>query len=182
MGKLLVIGIAAVALVSAAAGAAATPAITATSIHGAKLGLSAAAYKKLLGTSVRERGTYIDPSHPENYIRLDFEKAQAEVYFKAGVDRGIEITTWNRAYRTAAGVGPCSTLAQLKKAYGSQLKPSPDNTQNGVVYAWLVGRSMLFATNGGSTVLAVAVFAPGAHREPALGYASFVLLNEATCS
>ena len=58
-----------------------------------------------------------------NYSRLVFTKRKVEVYFKGTVDKGVEITTWNKAYKTAAGVGPCSTVAKLKAAYGNKLKP-----------------------------------------------------------
>lgn len=72
-------------------------------------------------------------------------------------------------------------VAQLKKAYGTRLKPSPDNTHGTTVFAYLVGRNMLFAANANPYVTAVAVFTPSAHREPALGYAGYVVLNEVNC-
>jgi len=132
--------------------AASAPAITLTSIAGAKLGLGKAAYRKLLGTQVRFQaaggGAITDPGFqlPGNYTRLVFSKRKMDVYFQGGVDHAIQITTWNKAYRTAAGVGPCSTASQLKQAYGARLKPNPGNTDpsSGVVFSYLVGRSLIF--------------------------------------
>ena len=34
------------------------------------------------------------------------------------------MTTWNRNFRTAAGIGPCSTIAEMKQAYGEAVQPS----------------------------------------------------------
>ena len=126
--------------------------ITPTSIVGAKLGLGKAAYKRLLGSRVRFEaaggGKVNEPGFqdPQNYTRLVFAKRKMDVYFQDGVDHAIEITTWNKAYRTAEGVGPCSTLAQLKAAYGSRLKPHPGSIvligQSG---AYIVGRSLIFS-------------------------------------
>ena len=33
------------------------------------------------------------------------------------------MTTWNRNFRTAAGIGPCSTIAEMKQAYGEAVQP-----------------------------------------------------------
>ena len=181
MRKLIVIGSCAAGLALAAAAWSSAPAITPTSIAGARLGQSAADYRKLLGAAQALTGTNADPSHPEDYSRLYFAKREMEVYFKGKTNKAIEITTWNRAYRTPAGVGPCSTVAQLKKAYGASLKASPDNSHGNTVFAYVVGRNMLFATNANPYVTAVAIFTPSAHREPTLGYAGYVVLNEVNC-
>ena len=126
--------------------------ITPRSIAGARLGLGKAAYKKLLGTPVRYQaaagGQFTsDPGfqQPADYARLVFAKRKMYVYFQDGTPGAIEIVTWNKAYRTAKGVGPCSTLAQVKKAYGKRLKPNPANTiLDGTVFSYLVGRSLIF--------------------------------------
>ncbi len=55
--------------------------------------------------------------------RLVFAKARTEVYFKEGGTKALGVVTWNKAYRTAAGLGPCSRVADLKAAYARKLKP-----------------------------------------------------------
>ena len=98
-----------------AAFAGAQAAISPTSIAGAKVGMTHAAYKRILGRPVTVE-------HLENdYSRLVFTKRKAEVYFHGKVDAGVVVGTWNRAYRTAAGIGPCSTASALRAAYGRQL-------------------------------------------------------------
>ena len=166
--------------------ATAKPSITPTSIAGAKLGLGKVAYVKLLGRPVRFQaaggGKLNEPGfqEPQNYARLVFAKRKMDVYFQDGVDKAIEVTAWNRAYRTAEGVGPCSTFEQLKKAYGRRLKPNPlDN--RGQVFSYTVGRSLLFVFNldGGvsSFVTQVALYdgsAPGWNKpNGALPFAAF---------
>lgn len=139
----------AVAVIVPAVGAGTTPAIMPTSIAGAKLGLGANAYKALYGKPYRfeaaKGGDFKLPGfqQPSNYTRIVFPKRKTEVYFKDGIDRAVEITTWNKAYRTAGGVGPCSTFAQLKKAYGSKAKPTPGNFGS----TYFVGRSLIFELN-----------------------------------
>jgi hypothetical protein len=139
--------------VSAAAGAGAgSPAIQPGSIAGAKLGLGKAAYKHQLGSAVRFEaaggGDMSEPGfqQPADYARLVFTKRKINIYFKGGVDHAIQITTWNKAYKTKEGIGPCSSLAQLKAAYGKRLQPNPMNTNRdtGEVYSYVVGRTLLF--------------------------------------
>ena len=128
------------------------PAITPTSIAGAKLGLGKVAYRKLLGTPVRFQaaggGAITDPGFqlPQDYTRLVFSNRKMDVYFQGGVDHAIQITTWNKAYRTAEGVGPCSTFARVKAAYGSRLKPDPGNPSG----SFIVGRSLIFQLDNGA--------------------------------
>lgn len=178
--KLTTLAVAAAAGVVTAAAVAASPvAITETAIQGARIGLRSAAYEQLLG----KPATSSKPQQPEGWTKIAFPKRQMSVYFPGA--KAAVITTWNRSYRTAAGIHPCSTIAQLKKAYGKQLKPSPFNTQHGVVYAYTVGKNLLFATNSLTQVDVVALYdgsAPGAQGHGrTLAYAGFVALSETPC-
>jgi hypothetical protein len=163
--------------------AAVPPAITATSIAHAKLAQGKTGYTRVLGGHFRfeTAGGGSSPTgfeQPGNYTRLVFPKRKMYVYFKDGVDRAIQITTWNKAYRTAEGVGPCSTVAELKKAYGSRLKPSKWNTQNGETYVYTMG-DLLFAAPDLTHVTAVGLYdskAPRANKSGgALAFAGFVI-------
>jgi hypothetical protein len=169
------------------AGEGKTPAITQTSIAGAKLGLPASAYKQLLGKPVRRlRGTVDNPGQPEDRSRLVFSKRKLSVFFVDGIKGSTEITTWNRSYRTAAGVGPCTTIQRLKAAYGNRLKPSKFNTQDGIVYAWTVGKNLIFGSNDRQVVEAVGLYDGSdpyvAVEGGSLAYAGFVTLSERRCS
>ena len=98
-----------------AAFAGARAAISPTSIAGATVGLTHAAYKRILGRPLTVE--YLE----NDYSRLVFTKRQIEVYFHGKVDAGVVVGTWNRAYRMAVGIGPCSTVSALRAAYGQQL-------------------------------------------------------------
>jgi hypothetical protein len=174
---LLLAGLAAVLVTGVTGSAATSPAITRVSIDGAKLGLSGSAYKQLLGSAVSLTGTNADPAHPEDYSRLYFGASKMEVYFQGKVDKAIVITTWNKRFRTAAGVGPCSTVKQLKRAYGRRLKPNAHNIQGGNVYGYDLGKSLFFAVGDLFRVTAVALHVGGLD-----GYVGYVALNEVNCS
>lgn len=168
------------------------PAITPSSIAGATLGLTAAGYRRLLGAPSRlekaKGGDLGLPGfqQPDGWSRLVFPRRKLEVYFDGGT-RSVLVTTWNRAFRTTAGIGPCSTVAQLRKAYGSKLKPSAFNTQRGRVCVYTLG-DLLFAAADLVTVTAVGLYdskAPGAQRKGgSLAYAGFVIQppDQVSCS
>jgi len=141
-------------------------AVVAASIAAAKLGLRAAAYEQLLGTPVHRDVLEND------YSRLVFPKRKLSVYFKGKADKGVEITTWNRAHRTAAGVGPCSTVRQLTAAYGTKLRVALEPSSGGIL-AYSLGK-LIFAVNDGKHVTAVALGAGTA--------AVYVALSETPCS
>jgi hypothetical protein len=172
--------------VTLAAGAT-TPRITQSSIAGAKLGLSRSAYKTLLGRPVATETL----GQPENWSKLVFSKRQVGVYFPSRRSRAVVVTTWNRSFKTAAGIGPCSTIAKLKQAYGPTVKPSRFNTIDGHVYAYTVGKNLLFAANGSPPhpskyVTAVVLYdgsAPDANKDGgSLSVAGFIGLTETSCS
>jgi hypothetical protein len=148
---------------AAAAAAPAAPGITSSSVAGIELGMSRVQARGLLGTPVR-----LDRLE-DGYERLVSERRRVEAYFRAGAAGVVELTTWSRTLRTAAGVGPCSTVAALKAAYGARLVPF---RQGGKVLAYRLG-ALVFATGGGPRVRAVAL---------GRGTAStFVALNVPAC-
>ena len=151
-----------------------TVTITPTAIRGARLGDSDVLLQKLWGG-----GQKLIAQTPGNYNILTERSRNVSAYFRGGDDRAVEITTWNANDRTAEGVGPCSTVADLKRAYGSRLKPSPHNTYDGVVGGWTVGKHLFFGTaapKNPSLVISVAVYSGSD-----LGAASFIALNEGPC-
>lgn len=158
--------LAAALLVAApAASAAARAAITPSSIAGAKLGLSAPAYKRILGAPA------VKGELEGGFSRLTFPRRKTEVYFRriGTAGPGYVVATWNRSYRTAEGVGPCSTVARLKAAYGARLKPF---TVEGRVVAYALG-SLIFTVEGARRVKVVAL---GKGRR-----ATFIALNVTEC-
>jgi len=131
------------ALVLAGAAGATAPVlrITQISIAGAKLGLSRTAYRKPFGGApklARLEG---------GLTRLDFPR-NASVFFRSSGGGAIGIVVWDEQYRTAARVGPCSTAAQLKRAYGTRLRPF---RLQGKVVGYRLGR-LFFAVEDGKRV------------------------------
>ena len=193
MGGVVALAAAAAAAVLATrdAPAPAPVSITQTAIAGAKLGLTQAAYKELYGIGWRA-----DVVTAPGFPVLIYQHRRQSIYFDPDTRRGIIVTTWNREHRTAAGIGPCSTIDELKAAYGPALKPSPSNTQQGKVYAYLVGKNLLFAANGlppnpSKFVTAVALYDGDGPRNDGRGvnqqggtlpFAGFIALSESTCS
>ena len=131
------------ALVLAGAAGATAPVlrITQISIAGAKLGLSRTVYRKPFGGApklARLEG---------GLTRLDFPR-NASVFFRSSGGGAIGIVVWDEQYRTAARVGPCSTAAQLKRAYGTRLRPF---RLQGKVVGYRLGR-LFFAVEDGKRV------------------------------
>jgi tRNA A-37 threonylcarbamoyl transferase component Bud32 len=161
------------------------PGITQTSIAGARLGLTEAAYKQQFGGYRQFENTEGTPPIPG----LAFQQPGVAVYFRESAARADIITTWNRNLRTAAGIGPCSTLEDMKKAYGEAVKPSwfgtsPDGKK---VFSWVVGRNLLFATQDQKSISTVALYEgspadkPGNSGTPQ-SWANFVAATDTSCS
>src|SRR5262249_3569033 len=93
-----------------------TPAITPTSVGGVSVGLTKAAYKRMLGKPYRV--DFLE----NDYSRLVFTKRKMDVYFHGKMDAGVVVGTWNPRLKTAEAIGPCSTVRSLKAAYGSRLR------------------------------------------------------------
>jgi hypothetical protein len=179
--KITVIAVAfATAAMAVAAQGAVSPAVTQSSIAHARLGLGEDAYRTLLGLPVVKQTL----NAPEGWWRLNFTQRKLGVYFNDDNAAQV-ITTWNKAYRTKAGVGPCSTIKRLKRVYGKRLKPSKFNVLAGVVYAWRVGPNLLFASNNHRTVQTVALYDgsdPDVNKPGgSLSIAGFLALDEARC-
>src|SRR4029077_1731475 len=84
---------------------------------------------------------------PGNYVVVTQRRRNLGAYFIGTSDRAVEINTWNKADRTAEGVGPCSTFTDLRRAYGKRLKANPHNVdpRTGAVFGWTVGKHLFFA-------------------------------------
>jgi hypothetical protein len=151
------------------------PQITGASIAGARLGLTRDDYKALFGVGWREE-IFQGPDYPT----LRYFGRKLAVYFESSTGPAVAITTWNKDFRTAAGVGPCSSIEDLKNAYGNALEPSPHNTIEGKVYAYIVGH-LIFGANGRPPHPSTHVTAVGIYSGITLGFAAYVVLNEPSC-
>jgi len=174
-----------------APGPAAAPAVTQSSIAGVHLGMTIPQVKRLLGSPWRQ-----DVFSAPGYPTLIFHERDVSVYFDGKKPRAIIVTAWNPDYRIAGGVGPCSKLADAKRAFGSALKPSRWNTQHGRVYGYTLGQNLFLAMietdkRVSDTIGVVALYdGNGPHddgtgvdvRNGTLPFAGFVALSETTCS
>ncbi len=151
------------------------PQITPASIAGATLGLPKDDYKALFGVGWREE-IFQGP----NYPTLRYFGRKVAIYFETPGGKAVAITTWNKDFRTAAGIGPCSSIEDLKHAYGMALRPSPANTINGKAYAYIVGH-LIFGANGKPPHPSTHVTAVGIYSGITLGFAAYVVLNEPSC-
>ena len=159
------------------------PAITQTSIGGAVLGKPDAYYMNKFGGYKEFDLTESDPPIPG----LSFGQQQLAVYFRVTQFRADVITTWNRNFRTAAGIGPCSTIAEMKQAYGEAVQPSwagtsPDGKR---VTTWVVGRNLVFSGSKDlRTISAVALYLGSeteTRRDSPQAWATFIAALETPC-
>jgi predicted Ser/Thr protein kinase len=158
------------------------PDITQTSIAGAALGHMPSYYKKLLGGW--QARVLSEPGFPS----LAFQSPEVAVYFPVEGQPAHIITTWNRDYRTAAGIGPCSTVEEMKEAYGDAVQPSwsgtsPDGKK---VHQWVVGDNLVFAVHGDLKALRAVALYDGDPNNTRGGspqaYAGYVAAVETACN
>ena len=164
-------------VVATRGGSTTLPQITPTSIAGAALGLREADYKSLFGVGW-STGTFDGPNYP---VSLLLRPPRVAVYFPRDGARAIEVTTWQKSFRTSAGVGPCSTIAELKSAYGNALEPSPNNTIDGKVYAYTVGH-IVFSANGAPPHPSTRVTSVAIYRGIPRGWATYTAMHEPDCN
>ena len=162
--------------------AAGTVAISQTAIAGVKLGQPKAFYRQRFGGYRELVLTEVDPPIPG----VTFGQPEVGVYFRVDPERADIITTWNREHRTAAGIGPCSTIAELKEAYGDAVHPSPHGVSpdGKTVHAYVVGPNLILATQNQRTISAVALYRgslPNTAPDPRRGWANFVAAVETPC-
>jgi hypothetical protein len=121
--------------------------ITSDYIVGIKLGMTHAKARVLLGKPV------LVGRLEDGYDRLGSDRQKVEVYFRTGSRGAVVVATWNRTLKTDEQIGPCSTVAALKAAYGSRLRPF---RQGGRVIAYRLG-TLIFTAEGGRRVGVVAL-------------------------
>ncbi|MDX6483647.1 MAG: hypothetical protein QOE95_1418 [Gaiellaceae bacterium] len=149
MVRFACVAVAALTLAGGAAATAPVPRITQTSIAGTKLGLARGAYRKPFGGAPKVAQL------EDGLTRLDFPRS-ASVFFRSSGGGAIGIVVWGEQYRTAARIGPCSTAAQLKRAYGPRLKPF---RLQGKVVGYRLDR-LFFAVENGKRVGVVQLSSP----------------------
>jgi hypothetical protein len=121
--------------------------ITGSSLAGIRLGATQAGARALMTNPV-----HLDRLE-DGYVRLVSPRQKLESYFRTGTKGVAVVTTWNRQLRTAKGIGPCSTVAALKRAYAGRLAPF---RQGGRIVAYRLG-SLIFTVEGGKRVGVVAL-------------------------
>ena len=178
------------AVAAAISTAARPPVISQYAIAGIRLGMSGTQVIARLGKPSKVRnGTFDNPGQPDGLTALVYEKQKVAVYFQNAPNdlrKAVMVTTWNRAYRTAAGAGPCTPIARLKTLYRSTVRPNPHNkAPDGTIYGYVVGKNLDFGADGAppipsDSVTAVGLF-NGAGGDSALGFAGFVTDSEPNC-
>ena len=150
------------------------PTISQTALAGGVLGASDFRLEQTWGAPWRKSAL----STPTGYSLLTNDVRDVSAYFVGSQDTAVELTTWNPHDRTSAGVGPCSSLAALRTAYGPALRPSRNNTHNGTVFGYTVGPHLFFAMEGTPTPSEVGAVA--LYSNP-LEWASYNALNDGPC-
>jgi hypothetical protein len=128
------------------AGAQAVGHITQSSIAGIHLGASQARARALTKPVRLDR-------LEDGYVRLVSPRQKLESYFRTGTKGVAVVTTWNRRLKTDKGIGPCSTVSALKRAYGPRLVPF---RQGGRIVAYRLG-NLIFTAEGGNRIGVVAL-------------------------
>lgn len=183
---------AAVAAIGATTGASGPPAITPSAIDGLLLGRTQSWYARHIAPPGYKASVVDAPfSNKPLFPELAFQTPAIGVYFPKNSGKAFIITTWNRDYRTAAGIGPCSTIAQMLQAYGRRAVPTYSGTdphnpkRHG---SWQLGRSLLFMTDNQKTISSVVLFhGPANPRAPVQtpgtnqGWANYLGANETAC-
>jgi hypothetical protein len=109
------------------------------SLAGIRLGMTRAKANALLPTPVRSDRL------EDGYQRLVSGRRKVEVYFRTGTAGVVAVTTWNRTLKTEKHVGPCSSVAALKRAYGKRLQPF---RAGGKIVAYRLGNLVFTADDG----------------------------------
>jgi tRNA A-37 threonylcarbamoyl transferase component Bud32 len=144
--------------------------ITQTSLAGAKLGESNVTLERSWGG-----GQKLTVQFPADYSILRQTLLDVSAFFVGTTDKAVELVTWNKADRTAEGIGPCSSLAELKHAYGKRLKLTPNNHG----YGYTVGKHLFFAI--GTPPRPRFVSAVALYSNP-IGTAGLNALSEGPCT
>ena len=135
------------------------PAITQHAIAGIPLGKQAAWYKKHV-----DRGWRDEVLSESTFPAIAFgAKALTVVFPRKGAGAHI-ITTYNPAYKTAEGIGPCSSVADMKRAYGDRVRGTWAGTQRGKSYSYELGKNILFEDQDLKTVTAVVLYDGSAYK------------------
>jgi hypothetical protein len=137
--------------------------VTPDQLVGVKLGMTRAKANAVLKKPIR-----VDRLE-DGYERLVSGAQKVEVYFRKGASGVVAVTTWNRGLRTDKQIGPCSSMASLKRAYGKKLQPF---RQGRKVVAYRLGNLVFTAENG----TRVGVVALGRGND-----ATYVALNAPEC-
>jgi hypothetical protein len=126
-------------------------AITQTAIAGAPLGLRVEGYTEIFGLpDLRvDQAKEVEGFPSTQYPTLVFLRPKVAVFFPDGWDSKAKIiTTWNNDFKSAADVGPCSTIERMKAAYGDGVQPDHWGTIGTKYFMYDVGENLLFAASG----------------------------------
>jgi serine/threonine-protein kinase len=166
----VVAAVAAGSTIALESGSAHVTRITPNAIDGVSLGHKTPWYRHLLGPGPPAT----DPL--SGYAELHFQQPEIATYSPRAGKPAVILTTWNPNFRTAAGIGPCSTLAAMRSAYGDRVTPDAHATHGKNVTAWKLGTDILFETQDQRTISAVVLFRP-VHG----GWANYFGQNETAC-